>query len=179
MTPMSWRRTMPTMKKHFRCPCALIVALSWLTLASCATPAFKDVTNVVALLPTDVQQSADRSNGAEVVWGGRIISMENRETTTEVEVIAYPLDRDQQPIPEAPTVGRFILVLPGFVAPFGYPVGRHLSVRGVISGTRSGHVEEHEYVFPLLLASEVTVWPWGFMFDKKPRVSLGVGVRIH
>lgn len=167
------------MKKSLRCPSALIVALSCLTLASCATPAFKDVTHVVALVPSDVQQSAARSTGAEVVWGGRIISVENRETTTDVEVIAYPLDRDQQPIADAPTVGRFILVLPGFVEPFDYPVGRHLSVHGFVSGLRSGHVEEHDYVFPLLRASEVTVWPWGFMFDKKPRVSLGVGIRIH
>lgn len=158
---------------------ALMVALFCLTLSSCATPAFKDVAKVVAIVPSDVQQSSDRSIGAEVVWGGRIIAVENLEKTTEVEVIAYPLDRDQQPMPDASTIGRFILVLPGFVEPFDYPVGRHLSVHGVVLGTRSGLVDAHEYLFPLLHANEVTVWPWGFMFNKKPRVSLGIGVRIH
>lgn len=178
MTQTRLRRTMPPMMKILRCRRALMVALSCLILASCATPAFKDVTNVVGIMPSDVQQSSDRSTGAEVVWGGRIISVENREQTTEIEVIAYPLDRDQQPMTDASTVGRFILVLPGFVEPFDYPAGRHLSAHGVVSGTRSGHVDEHDYLFPLLRASEVTVWPWGFMFDKKPRVSVGVGVGV-
>lgn len=171
--------TIAPMLKNRHCIRILSSAILCLVVAACATPAFKDVANVVWITPSDVQQSADRNVGAEVVWGGRIISVENRESTTEVEVIAYPLDHDQQPMPDAPTVGRFILVLPGFVEPFDYPAGRHLSVHGVVAGTRSGHVDEHDYLFPLLRASEVTVWPWGFMFDKKPRVSLGVGVRIH
>jgi outer membrane lipoprotein len=157
----------------------LVLALNCLVLASCATPAFKDVDAAIAIMPSDVQQSAERYNGAEVVWGGRIIAVENRERTTDVEIVAYPLDQDQHPMPDAPTVGRFILVLPGFVEPYDYPVGRHLSVHGIVAGTRVGHVDAHDYLYPLLRAREVTVWPWGFMFDKKPRVSVGVGVRIH
>ena len=149
------------------------------TLIACATPAFKDAGNSIAIMPSDVQQSADRYSGSEVVWGGRITAVTNREQTTEVEVIGYPLDRDQQPVPDAPTVGRFIMVLPDFVEPLDYPVGRHLSVVGIVSGTRPGHVVEREYLYPLLRAREIKVWPWGFMFDKKPRVSIGVGVRIH
>jgi outer membrane lipoprotein len=157
----------------------LALMLACAALASCATPAFKDVDAAIAIVPSDVQQSAERYNGAEVVWGGRIIAVENREQTTDVEIVAYPLDRDQQPMPDAATVGRFILMLPGFVEPYDYPVGRHLSVHGIVAGTRAGHVDAHDYLYPLLRAREVTVWPWGFMFDKKPRVSIGVGVRIH
>ncbi len=153
--------------------------LTCLALAACATPAFKNVGNPVAIVPSDVQQSADRYAGSEVIWGGRIIGVENRELTTEVEVIGYPLDRDQQPMPDAPTVGRFIIVLPGFVEPLDYPAGRHLSAHGIVSGTRLGHVDEHEYLYPLLRAQEINVWPWGFMFDKKPRVGIGIGVSVH
>ena len=130
---------------------------------------------------SDVQQNPETYRGAEVVWGGRIVAVENRPDTTEVEVVAYPLDRDQQPMPEAPAQGRFLLVLPGFVEPFDYPAGRHLTVHGVLAGTRVGHVQEHAYLFPLVRARAVNVWPWGFIFDKKPRVSIGVGIgaRIH
>jgi outer membrane lipoprotein len=170
---------MPDMKIDRLAVRSLALGLACLALASCATPAFKDVDAAIAIVPADVQQSADRYTGAEVVWGGRIIAVENREQTTEVEIVAYPLDRDQQPMPDAPTVGRFILVLPGFVEPYDYPAGRHLSVHGIVAGTRIGRVDAHDYLYPMLRAREVTVWPWGFMFDKKPRVSLGVGVRIH
>lgn len=157
----------------------LVLVLMCGMLTACVTPAFKDAGNSVAISPSDVQQSADRYTGSEVVWGGRIIAIENRERTTEVQVIGYPLDRDQQPMLDAPTVGRFIIVLPGFVEPLDYPVGRHLSVYGIVSGVHLGHVDEHEYLFPMLDAREVNVWPWGFMFDKQPRVNIGVGVSIH
>ena len=157
----------------------LVSALACLLLAACATPTFKDIGGVVAIVPSDVQQSPNQYVASEVIWGGRILSVENREQSTEVEIIAYPLDRDQKPLPEASTVGRFILILPGFVEPLDYPVGRHLSVRGVVSGTRLGQVDQHDYLYPLLRAREVTVWPWGFMFDKKPRVHIGVGVQIR
>ena len=167
---------MITMRRYCR---AFVLVIVCGFMAACATPAFKDAGNSVAIFPSDVQQSADRYTGRAVVWGGRIIAVENREQTTEVEVIGYPLDRDQQPIPDAPTVGRFIIVLPGFVEPLNYPAGRHLSAYGIVSGTRLGHVEEHDYLYPLLRASEVNVWPWGFMFDKKPRIGIGIGVRVH
>lgn len=167
---------MITIRRYRR---ALVFVLVGCVLAACATPVFKNAGNSVAIVPSEVQQSADRYTGSEVVWGGRIIAVENRERTTEVEVIGYPLDRDLQPIPDAPTVGRFIIVLLGFVEPLDYPAGRHLSVYGIVSGTRLDHVDEHEYLYPLLRAREVNVWPWGFMFDRKPRIKVGVGVTIH
>ncbi len=157
----------------------LLALLLSAALASCATPVFRDTGNSIAATPADVQQQPEDFRGAEVVWGGRIVAVENREETTEVEVVAYPLDRDQQPSPEEPTQGRFILVLPGFVEPFDYPAGRHLTAQGVLSGTRVGRVQEHEYVYPLVRARAVHVWPWGFIFDKKPRVTIGVGARIR
>lgn len=158
---------------------ALPALLLCVLLSSCATPVFRDVDNVVRVTPADVQQQPEGFRGAEVVWGGRIVAVENREDTTEVEVVAYPLDRDQQPSPEQPTEGRFLLVLPGFVEPFDYPHGRHLTVHGVLAGTRVGRVQEHEYLYPLVRARAVHVWPWGFIFDKKPRVSIGIGARIR
>ncbi len=179
MTHTKIRNLLPLVKKFRHGICTIMLALASLILSACATPAFRNVGNVVGIVPSDVQQSPNRDIGAEVVWGGRILAIENREQRTEVEVIAYPLDRDQQPLSEASTVGRFILILPGFAEPLDYPVGRHLSVHGIVSGTRQGQVDQHAYVFPLLRAREVTVWPWGFMLDKKPRVHIGVGVQIR
>jgi outer membrane lipoprotein len=149
----------------------------WIT--GCATPVFKNVTHRVDVSASDVQQAPEQYSGAEIVWGGRIVGFENREDTTEVEVVSYPLDREQKPIVEAPTQGRFLLVLPGYVEALDYPVGRHLSVHGQLAGTRVGRVQDHEYIYPLVRGSAVNVWPWGFMLDRKPRVSIGVGVGIR
>lgn len=176
---LRFRSRLPTARAIAKILLACLLAATGMLMSACATPVFKNVDHPVAILPSDVQQSADRHLGSEVIWGGRIIGVANREQTTEVEVIGYPLDRDQQPMPGAPTVGRFIIILPGFVEPFDYPTGRHLSVYGSVSGMRLGHVDEHAYRYPLLRARAVNVWPWGFMFDKKPQINVGVGVMIR
>ena len=155
---MTWRGSGVIAKSRL----GWLLAATCVLMSACATPVFRNVGNITAILPSDVQQSAERYLGNEVVWGGRIIGVANREQATEVEVIGYPLHRAQHPLPDAPTVGRFIIVLPGFVEPFDYPAGRHLSVHGRISGTRPGQVEEHEYLYPLLQAREVYVWPCAF-----------------
>jgi outer membrane lipoprotein len=148
-------------------------------LSGCATPVFKLATQPTSIAAIDVQQAPEQFHSAEIVWGGRIVAVENREDTTEVEVISYPLDRDQSPLTDAPTQGRFLLVLPGYVEAYDYPVGRHLSVHGQLIGTRVGRVQDYEYVFPLVRARQVHIWPWGFMLDRKPRVNIGIGVGIR
>jgi len=148
-------------------------------MSACATPVFKDVAHVARVSPVDVQQAPERYSGATIVWGGRIVGFDNLEDRSEVEVVAFPLDRDQQPLTDAPSEGRFLLVLPGYVEALDYEVGRHLSVHGTLAGTRVGRVQEHVYVYPLVRGEHVHVWPWGFMLDRKPRISIGVGVGIR
>ena len=154
-------------------PTAVIGAA--LAIAGCAAPVFRDTSGVVAIAPLDVQASPSRFHGARVLWGGRIVAISLVPGASEVEVLAYPLDRDLQPRPDLPPLGRFILILPSLADPSVYAAGRHLSVLGQIAGVR--HIEQPNYDFPMLEASEVNVWPWGFMLDKRPNIRVGVGAR--
>ena len=157
----------------------LFVGLACAMLAACATPVFRNVADVTRISPADVQQDPSGYPGATVLWGGRIVAFANHVDRSEVEVLAFPLDRNQQPLTDAPSEGRFLLVLPGYVEALDYEVGRHLSVRGALAGTRAGQVQEHAYVYPLVRGEHVHVWPWGFMLDRTPRISIGVGVGIR
>ena len=157
-----------------------LLAIAFASLAGCATPVIRDTAAVVALRPTDVQQAPPaQHDGAVVLWGGRIVAFDNRVDHAEIEVVAFPLDRGQQPLTEAPSEGRFLLVLPGYVEALDYAVGRHLTVRGPLAGSREGLVQEHPYVYPVVRGIDVHVWPWGFMLDRRPRVSIGVGIGIR
>lgn len=154
-------------------------ALLLAALAGCASAPIRDTAGVIAVRPLDVQQQPVRADGTEVLWGGRIVAFEQRTDHAEIEVVAYPLARDQSPLTEAPSEGRFLLVIPGYAEPLDHAVGRHLSVRGSLAGTREGLVQEHRYLYPVVHARDVHIWPWGFMLDRRPRVHVGVGVRIR
>ena len=132
---------------------------------------------VTPVLPFEVAAEPERYAGAEVIWGGMILGVDNRETQTEVRVLAYPLDTAQRPMPEAGTRGRFIVVLPGYVERHDYPDGLFVTLVGRVNGTRAGHVGDHAYVFPLVEATHVHRWPSGFQFDR-PQWHIGIGVGV-
>ena len=127
--------------------------------------------------PAEIASQPERYHDAELLWGGKILDVRNLETTTEVQIVAYPMDDAQRPDQRAPTQGRFIIVLPGYVEPLDYPAGRFVTVRGRASGTRVGHVDDHDYVFPLVGDATVHLWPVNFPYERG-RVSLGIGVGV-
>ncbi len=159
--------------------------LAWLAatlsaLAGCASPpVFKDAPPA-APAPAEVALAPERYHGTQVVWAGKILGTRNLADTTEVQVIAYPADASQRPDQSAPTQGRFIVVLPGYVEPLDFPPGRFLTVRGHLQGTRVGSVDAHDYVYPLLQQGELHLWPVNFP-NERGHVSfgLGVGVGVH
>jgi outer membrane lipoprotein len=147
-----------------------------LTLAACAAPVFKDAPASVAT-PIEVAAQPERYHGADVVWGGKILAVRNLADTTEVQVVAYPLDRAQRPDQNAPTHGRFIIALPGYVEPLDYPAGRFVTLRGRVARSRASRVDDRDMVFPLVADATVHLWPANFPYER-PRVSFGIGVGI-
>jgi outer membrane lipoprotein len=148
-------------------------------LSGCATPVFKDAPPAVAT-PAEIAAGPERYHGADIVWGGKIVDVRNLADTTEVQIVAYPLDGAQRPDPRAPTIGRFVVALPGYVEPLDFPPGRFVTLRGRVDGTRAVRIDEHDLVFPLVADANVHLWPVNFPYEE-PRVhfSFGVGVGVH
>ena len=158
----------------------LAVVGGCIALAGCAaTPVFKDAP-ATATMPADVAVQPERYHDADVIWGGKILDVRNLTDRTEVQIVAYPLDDSQRPEQTAPTQGRFIVALPGYVEALDFPAGRFVTLRGRLNGSHVGRVDDHEYVFPLVENATVHLWPVNFPYER-PRVSfgLGVGVGIH
>ena len=140
---------------------------------------FKDVPPAAAT-PAEVADQPERYHGADVVWGGKIVDVRNLADTTEVEVVAYPLDDAQRPQQTAQAQGRFIIALPGYVEPLDLPAGRFLTLRGQVAGTRTARIDEHDLAFPLVADATVHLWPSNFPYEpSRVHFSFGVGVGIH
>lgn len=131
----------------------------------------------MAATPADVARQPESYHDAEVLWGGKILDVRNLETTTEVQIVAYPMDAAQRPDPRAQTEGRFIVVLPGYVEALDFPAGRFVTARGRAAGTHVGRVDDHEYVFPRVGDAVVHLWPVNFPYERG-RVSFGVGLGV-
>lgn len=153
--------------------------LAALALAACApAPIYKTTAATVTVPASQVAQSPERYLNNEVVWGGRIVAVANLANSSEIELLAYPLDSSQRPKANDTGAGRFIAVMPGYVEPLDYPAGALMTVHGKLTGTRAGTVGQAPYVFPLVGVQQSHVWTADEMRSNKPNFSFGLGVGI-
>lgn len=150
-----------------------------IALAGCVTDPF------AGKLPPDLDRSVapDRAvskandlRNQAVLWGGEIVSVHNLKDTTEIAVLAYPLDSDSFPDVSKHTTGRFIVRYPGFLDPLDYGPGRLVTVLGRLDGVDKGKVGEAPYTFPVVKSSTLHLWSR----HRSPRsnVMFGIGVGI-
>jgi outer membrane lipoprotein len=156
-----------------------ILAAALAALGGCATPVFKDAPPAAAT-PAEIAAAPERYHGLDVVWGGKILGVQNLADSTEVQIVAYPLDASQRPQMNAATLGRFIVALPGYVEPLDFPAGRFVTLRGQVAGSHTRSIDEHDLVLPVVTDATVHLWPPNFPYEE-PRVhfSFGVGVGVH
>ena len=155
-------------------PCLPFILL--LLLSACASgPTFETGGVNRALTPRGVTAEPPPAMGQSVVWGGVILTTTNLKDTTQIEVLAYPLDSDEWPLRDNQPLGRFILLQDGYLEPADYAEGRLISVTGTVAGTRAGRVGESDYAYPVISARQVYLWPRERAQDRT-RVIFGVGV---
>ncbi|MFO8004331.1 Slp family lipoprotein [Thioalkalivibrio sp.] len=155
----------------------LFLPLMFLGLAACATP---------PLAPADpagpqVTPRAAVVEGlpsAEQLWGGVIVGVHNRVDHTLLEVVSYPL-RKQEPLTTRMTDGRFRLQVRGFLDPVDYRTGRRITARGSVQRSEAGRIGDVDYVFPVMVASEVHLWPEVSTHERRSGgVTFGIGIGI-
>lgn len=157
----------------------LLASITLLALAACApAPIYKAAPDAVAAVPFEVARAPERFANGSVIWGGRIVGVNNLADRSEIEVLAYPLDSSQRPRVGDTGNGRFIAVMNGFVEPMAYPNGGLITVAGKLNGSRAGRVGEADYVFPLVTVSQAHAWTAEEMQAGRNNVHFGVGVGV-
>ena len=152
-------------------------------LAACASGPIKleqpassiSVAQVRATIEAD--DAVPVSSQAQVLWGGTVLNVSNLADSTQVEILAYPLDRRQRPMTGRTAQGRFVASYEGFVEPLNFPLGRVVTLFGTLTDPVSGVVGEVDYLYPSINVSESHLWTAQELAPKS-RVSFGIGIRL-
>jgi len=163
-------------------PIRLALPAALLMLVACApAPIYTASADTTTAVPSQVSQSPENFSQRDVIWGGQIVQARVFADHSEVELLAYPLDKSQRPKINDSGNGRFIAVLPGYAEPLAYPAGALMTVSGKLNGNRAGKVGEADYVFPLVAVSQSHVWtPEELQKGRNNmRFGVGLGVGIH
>lgn len=124
------------------------------------------------LSPDTVLNNPKAFIGQTVLVGGTILSAENLQEGTLVEVLAYPTDRRGEPQLSEPALGRFLLLYPGYLDTLIYEQGRRIVAAGRIIGERVTEAGETSRAFPLLHPVEIKLLS---EYDTGPRFGIGLG----
>ncbi|MHB8728095.1 MAG: Slp family lipoprotein [Sulfuricaulis sp.] len=155
---------------------ALLLAGTFLA-GGCATP--YDIGSAdPRVTPSEAARDVSGMLNHNVAWGGQIATAKNLKDRTELEVVGYPLDAVNRPDRDAKPTGRFIVIRSGYLETADYAPGRLITVVGMVTQTRAGTVGEAKYIYPVVMADRLRLWPRPDAAQGEPRFHFGVGVGI-
>ena len=157
----------------------IILSLSLALLYGCATgPRYETEGVAVDLVPAEVVASPGVYRDARVIWGGMIVATRNLPDYTEMEVLGYPLGGTQRPDMSRTAQGRFLVRQPGYLEEVDYRQGRRVTVTGRLGENVEGQVGEAPYVYPVVQADDIHLWPRDRHADRDSRTRFHIGVGV-
>ena len=129
-------------------------------------------------LTPEIAVERDGAIGQSITWGGTLVGSRNLPDSTELEVLAFPLDGCGRPRVDDDPLGRFLIRRPGYLETADLKPGRAITASGRIIAISEGRIGEADYRFPVLEDVNPRVWaepsvsgPSGV----RPWISIGVG----
>lgn len=147
-------------------------------LAGCAGVPYDIGKADARITPPQAVNDLPRLLDRDIAWGGKIAAVKNLKASTELEVVAYPLDSNNRPDEDSKPNGRFIVVQPGYLETADYAPGRLVTVVGPVNEVRQGKVGEAQYTYPVIKSKALHLWPKPDAERNEPRIHFGVGVGI-
>lgn len=137
---------------------AFLPLITLLLIAGCgsviSTGVLKQLDRTVAI--STVQAEPALYKGRKVLWGGVIISSENRVDSTLIEVLATPLTtRDLPAGAEQGSSGRFLVEAPGFLDTVIYSPEKGITVAGTVKGVTTKKIGQMSYPYPVIEPIEI------------------------
>jgi outer membrane lipoprotein len=154
-----------------------LLASAALFLFACAAPIsdaiLKDVDETATL--ERIMKNPDALRGRTVLLGGVIVSVENEQGLTTLEIFEEPLDGRRRPSTDPDkSSGRFMAEVKGFLDPAIYAKGRQITVAGRVKGSVSKPLDKTTYAYPVIDVIEHHLFKKEEPF--RPALHLGVGV---
>ena len=147
-----------------------------LVVIGCATGITQQSRSRVTFTGTfsELQKTPGGYVGEVVMLGGKILKTQASHTSSELTVLQLPLGSKYRPVNSDQSKGRFLVRSDQFLDPAIYQKGRLLTVVGILKGSQARNIGGFEYVYPLLEAIEIKLWP--VESRTKPSIHFGIGI---
>jgi outer membrane lipoprotein len=126
----------------------------------------------------DVLREPIKHRGKVVLWGGVIVTCTNTREGTQIEVFHTALGFRGRPKDIDVSHGRFLALHPEYLDCGIYRKGRKITMSGEIIGQKTLPLDEIEYTYPLISATEIHLWEPERVYREEPgwRFYFGLGL---
>ncbi|TVQ67327.1 MAG: hypothetical protein EA373_12630 [Oceanospirillales bacterium] len=136
-----------------------ILLMMVVVIAGCSSiPSDLQTPDDQSLLPFSATKTTQPSNQL-ARWGGEVVSVNNLEIGSMIEVVEFSLNAAGRPIKSDTSGGRFRILVGDFIDPAIYVSGRQVTALGVFSSLDEDKVGDQAYFFPILTAEQLHLWP--------------------
>lgn len=122
----------------------------------------------------DVLANPTGFQGQTVIWGGKVIEIQNQGGLTEIVALQLELDSKYRPTDSDRSQGRFLIRSAQFFDPVIYPPGTFITVVGRLQGTENRVIGEMPYQYPVI--DVVELQKYKPTEKSKPQLHIGIGV---
>lgn len=109
----------------------------------------------------------ERFMGEQIRWGGRIISVNNENGFSTLEIKHYPLMRNGFPLSNLPSQGKFIVQSHQAFDPDMYLEGLLITFSGSIHSEVMREVKRKDEYLPIIDIVDMKLWPHRKLNGKK------------
>jgi outer membrane lipoprotein len=145
-------------------------------VVGCATGISQQSRSKVTYMGTfsELQKTPDAYVSEVVMLGGKILEIKVSSTSSELTVLQLALGRSGRPANLDQSEGRFLVRSEQFLDPATYQKGMLLTVVGILKGRRIRAIGSLDYVYPIVEAIEIKLWPKEI--QTQPALHFGFGV---
>lgn len=108
---------------------------------------------------TPVQALETDNMGAEVRWGGSILSVEPKQTQTCFKMLSFSLGGDGSPHLQNQPLGRFLACAQGYYDPAIYSPRRTMTVVGTVGPPQTVKLNNMDQQVAVVNVQAVKLWP--------------------
>lgn len=123
---------------------------------------------------SDLQRNPDEHIGKIFLLGGKILEITASPAFSEITVLHLTLSRQERPLENGPSGGRYLLQSNQFLDPEIYKKGMSLTVLGRLTGAEIRAINGFNYKYPTGEILEIKLWPLNGRTS--PNIHFGVGI---
>ena len=146
-----------------------VLLITVMMMSACSSHISPEISQTLEGAPSisQVRDNVDAYLSQKVRWGGVILDIENKQNTSWLTIVAFPLNDRGRPSLSTASPGRFIAIVDEFLEPLVYNSDKEITITGKLLRTEIHKIDDFSYDYPVIKVAHYHLW------SERPKIDPG------